>query len=103
MSHIPLSDARWDAILRDFRNSQLTHTEFCRRRGISLHTFRKRLYQAPTPKHIPADERSADTAAPHFVPVAILPDPTPASAAHQQPLELILPNGHRIAVAPGFD
>jgi hypothetical protein len=63
MSHIPRSDARWDAILRDFCNSRLTHAEFCRRRGIFLHTFRKRLYLAPTPKHVPADERSSDPVA----------------------------------------
>src|SRR5512135_1021104 len=103
MSHIPLSDARWEAILRDFRNSRLTHAEFCRRRKISLHSFRKRLYQARPPKPAPADHSSPVDAIPHFLPVTILPDPTPAIAVSQQPLELILPNGRRIAVAPGFD
>jgi hypothetical protein len=103
MSHSPLSDARWEAILRDFRNSRLTHAEFCRRRGISLHSFRKRLYQARPPKPAPADHSSPVDAIPHFLPVTILPDPAPAIAVSQQLLELILPNGRRIAVAPGFD
>ena len=95
-------DLRWNALLREFRRSGLTQAAFCERRGISIHSFRKRLYQAPTPKPTPANARSADAAA-HFVPVTILPDPIPATAASRQPLELCLNNGRRIAVAPGFD
>lgn len=95
-------DLRWNALLNDFRRSGLTQAEFCQRRGISIHSFRKRLYQAPTPKPTPANSRSADAAA-HFVPVTILPDPIPAAAPVPQPLELILTSGRRIAVAPGFD
>ena len=95
-------DLRWNALLNDFRRSGLTHAEFCQRRGISIHSFRKRLYQAPTPKPTPAIPRSADAAA-RFVPVTILPDPIPATAPVPQPLELILTSGRRIAVAPGFD
>jgi hypothetical protein len=37
-------DLRWNALLNDFRRSGLTQAEFCRRRQISLHTFRKRRY-----------------------------------------------------------
>ena len=95
-------DLRWNALLNDFRRSGLTQAEFCQRRGISIHSFRKRLYQAPTPKPTPANPRSADAAA-HFVPVTILPDPTPVSAATTHALELVFPNGRRIVVAPGFD
>src|SRR3954449_9399497 len=96
-------DTRWNALLNDFRRSGLTHAEFCRRRGISIHSFRKRLYQAPTPKPTPANPTPASTAAAHFLPVTITPDPRPASAASRQPLALLLDNGSRIAVAPGFD
>jgi transposase len=96
-------DLRWNTLLNDFRRSGLTHAEFCHRRGISIHSFRKRLYQAPTPKPIPANPPSSDAAARHFLPVTILPDPIPAEPAASNPLELILPNGRRIAVAPGFD
>jgi hypothetical protein len=101
-SHI--LDLRWNALLNDFRRSALTHAEFCQRRGISIHSFRKRLYQASAPKPTTANPHSADAAA-HFLPVTILPDPIPATAdsASRQPLELLLPNGRRIAVAPGFD
>ena len=39
----------------------------------------------------------------HFLPVTILPDPILSITASQPHLELILSNGRRIAVAPGFD
>jgi hypothetical protein len=99
-------DLRWNALLNDFRRSGLTHAEFCERRGISIHSFRKHLYRVPTSKPTPANPPSSDAAAAHFLPVTVLPDPIPAtatSAASREPLELLLGNGRRIAVAPGFD
>jgi len=94
-------DLRWNALLNDFRRSGLTQAEFCQRRGISIHSFRKRLYQKSTPKPTPANPPSA--AAPHFFPVTILPDHTPLSTATTHALELVVSNGRRIVVAPGFD
>src|SRR4051812_7656704 len=95
-------DTRWNALLNDFRRSGLTHAEFCRRRGLSIHSFRKHLYQTHSPKpptpRLPAARVAAD-----FVPVTILPDPASTGVRSREPLELILPKGHRIAVAPGFD
>ena len=96
-------DLRWNALLNEFRRSGLTHAEFCQRRGISIHSFRKRLYQVPTPKPTPANHLASDVATSHFLPVTILPDPIPAIAASRAPLELLLDKGRRIAVAPGFD
>jgi hypothetical protein len=97
-----IHDLRWNTLLNEFRRSGLTHAEFCQRRGISIHSFRKRLYQAAVPKPTPADPLFSDAAA-HFLPVTILPDPIPATAVSRQPLELLLGKGRRIAVAPGFD
>jgi hypothetical protein len=96
-------DLRWNALLNDFRRSCLTQAEFCKRRGISIHSFRKRLYRGPTPKPAPANPLSSDGTTSGFLPVTILPDPIPATAASREPLELLLGNGRRIAVAPGFD
>ena len=96
-------DLRWNALLNDFRRSGLTQAEFCERRGISIHSFRKRLYRVSTPKPTPANLPSSDGTTSGFLPVTILPDPIPATAASRQPLELCLNNGRRIAVAPGFD
>ena len=95
-------DLRWKALLNDFRRSGLTQAEFCRRRQISLHSFRKHLYQ-PRPSQTASSDHRPAAADQHFVPVTILPDPTPASTDPPAHLELILPNGRRIAVAVGFD
>jgi len=96
-------DLRWKALLNDFRRSGLTQAEFCRRRQISLHSFRKHLYQPEPTRTASSDHRPATPADHHFLPVTILPDPTPPSTDSSSHLELILPNGRRIAVAPGFD
>jgi hypothetical protein len=96
-------DLRWNALLNDFRRSGLTQAEFCRRRQISLHSFRKHLYQPRPPMPVPGDDRSPATTDHHFLPVTILPDPIPSITASRPHLELILSNGCRIAVAPGFD
>jgi hypothetical protein len=96
-------DLRWNALLNDFRRSGLTQAEFCRRRQISLHSFRKHLYP-PRPSHpAPSDDRSSAGADPHFLPVTILPDPSPSITASPSHLELVLSNGRRIVVSPHFD
>jgi hypothetical protein len=98
-------DLRWNALLNDFRRSGLTQAEFCRRRQISLHSFRKHLYppRPSTTLPAPCDDRSTASPDRHFLPVTIRPDPAPPTITSCTHLELILPNGHRIAVAPGFD
>ena len=96
-------DLRWNALLNEFRRSGLTQAEFCRRRQISLHSFRKHLYQPQPAPTASSDHRPATPADRHFLPVTILPDPTPSITDPTAHLELVLPNGRRIAVAPGFD
>jgi hypothetical protein len=91
----------WDAILRDFRSSGLTHVAFCQLHRIPLHTFRRRLYQAPS--SLALSGPNEPPAAPAFLPVTVLPDPPRPELTTQRALELILPDGRRIAVAPGFD
>ena len=96
-------DLCWKSLLNEFRRSGLTQAEFCRRRRISLHSFRKHLYQPRPSQPTSGDDHPSAGAGPHFVPVTILPDPTPSITDPSSHLELILPNGRRIAVAPGFD
>jgi hypothetical protein len=103
MPRAHILDLRWSALLNDFRRSGLTHAEFCRRREISIHSFRKRLYSAPTLKSAPAVPCSPAERSSSFLPVTILPDPISVSAATTHALELVVSNGSRIAVAPGFD
>lgn len=96
-------DLRWNALLNDFRRSGLTQAEFCRRRQVSLHSFRKHLYVPRPSQPAPSHDRSSASITPSFLPVTILPEPIPSVTASPSHLELILSQGRRIAVAPGFD
>ena len=96
-------DLRWNALLNDFRRSDLTQTEFCRQRNVPLASFRYHFYKPLLPKPAASDDRCSASADHHFLPVTILPDPILSITASQSHLELILSNGCRIAVAPGFD
>jgi hypothetical protein len=92
----------WAAILADFRRSGLTQDQFCRRRPISLHSFRHWLYRRrpdiPTSEAAPAP---APSSPPRFLPVRIrpepLPTPHPSQDAHPAAaLELVLADHRRI-------
>ena len=96
-------DLRWNALIREFRRSGLTQAEFCRRRQISLHSFRKHLYSPRPPRPASGGDRPSASSGPHFLPVTIRPDPISPAPTPSSHLELILSNGRRIAVAPGFD
>ena len=96
-------DLRWKALLTDFRRSDLTQAEFCRQRNVPLASFRYHFYKPFSPKPAPSDARPSASLDHPFLPVTILPDPIVSSTAPQPHLELILSNGRRIAVAPGFD
>jgi hypothetical protein len=87
--------SRWQAISDEFRQSGLTQAEFCRQRDLSLQTFRKYLYGSrPIAKTTPVAE---------FLPVTT-PIPSPqAPRCEPDSLVLILADGRRVAVAPGFD
>jgi hypothetical protein len=98
------TDFHWRGLINDFQRSGMTHAEFCRRREISLHTFRKRLYGQKA--LAPGLERKAELVPPEptrFVPVTLTPPgdipPVPAT----DPLAILLPGGWRIVVGEGFD
>jgi hypothetical protein len=93
MPRTPSAATRWRAVLDDFRQAGLNQAEFCRRRGLSLHTFRKYLYGS----------QPATAAAPPatFLPLTTLAEiPEPERS---DPIVLILPRSRRVAIAPGFD
>ena len=103
MSQSHTVNSRWNAIVSDFRRSGLTQAEFCRQRDISLASFRYHFYKPLSPKPVPSDARSSPSPDHQFLPVTILPDLILSSTASQPHLEIILSNGRRIAIAPGFD
>ncbi|MDG3003166.1 IS66 family insertion sequence element accessory protein TnpA [Paludisphaera mucosa] len=96
----------WRQVFDDQRRSGLTQAEFCRRLGLPLHAFRKRLYARPSPSLAPEPTAAAPspTDRPRLVPVTLVADPVaPESAPTADALVLILDGRRRIAVAPGFD
>ncbi len=81
---------RWRQRLQRFARSGLTVTAFCDREGISSASFyawQRRLRHDPAP---PRDD------APHFVPVHLVTPP-------DTPIELLLPSGLVLRLAPGVD
>jgi hypothetical protein len=79
MAH-PVRIRYWSAMIADFRRSGLTQVEFCRRRQLSLHSFRSWLYSfnraLPTPSpstRVGAQPDSAPSHAstPSFLPVQV--------------------------------
>jgi hypothetical protein len=100
-----LGTPSWPQLLAQWRLSGLTQAEFCARRGLSLPSFRYHLYKPRRRSGSPGPiaPTDADTT-PLFLPVvcspASQPDRAPSAAT---PLEVILGDGLRIAVAPGFD
>ena len=98
----------WREVFDDRRRSGLTQAEFCRRRGLPLHAFRKHRYARPDPSPAPGFEPTpaapglADR--PRLVPATLVADPVaPESPPAADPLVLILDGRRRIAIAPGFD
>ena len=94
----------WPNLIAQWRLSGLTQAEFCARRGISLPTFRYHLYKPRRHSGSPhtLDNAAADT--PLFLPVVCSPASQPGLApSAASPIEVILGDGLRIAVAPGFD
>jgi hypothetical protein len=87
--------SRWQAIIDEFRRSGLKQAEFCRQRDLSLQTFRKYLYGSrPVATSNPVVE---------FLPVTSPTTPIEDPQPRTDLLVLILADGRRVAVAPGFD
>jgi hypothetical protein len=98
------TDLRRLALINDFQRSGPTHAEFCRRREVSLRTFRERLYGQKA--LAPAAGREGDSVAlepARFLPVTLEPDGDLPPAPPADPPAIILPGGPRIAVGEGFD
>lgn len=95
MSRAPSAADRWQGVIDDFHRSGLKQAEFCRRRGLSLHTFRKYLYGSRL--------TSAPTSPAKFLPLTAIPSASEAKRTDLDLIVLVLPYGRRVAIAPGFD
>jgi len=106
----------WSGILADFRQSGLTHVQFCQLRRISIHCFRDWLYRlrpGMPPRRTRTSRRSQSASSSQFDPPAFLPvqvRPQPLMATIDQhlngpaaPLELVLSDQCHVRVPAGFD
>ena len=85
----------WRTMVGRWQGSGLSVRAFCQQHRLSQPSFygwRRTL-------------AARDTAAVHFAPVRIVPEPTPETAADvgRAGLELVLGTGHRLRVGLGFD
>jgi hypothetical protein len=112
---IPKRD--WAAVMADFDRSGLTQAEFCRRRQISVSSFRSWLYglrhgiptagpsQSRRPAPVSAPASSSPTT---FLPVLVRSQssvPTVDFHVSQPPasLEIVVSDRHIVRIQPGFD
>ena len=104
----------WSAIVADFRQSGLTHVQFCQLRRISLASFRQWLYRLRpglsrrTRRNDASTPPPTPTQTPDFLPVHVRPAPLTVSKDRQpasapSSLELILNEQYRLRVPVGFD
>jgi hypothetical protein len=94
----PKLEQRWRQRLAQWRRSGLTIRRFCERRGLSepsFYAWRRELLRRDARRSAAA--APTDPSATPFIPVQVVPSPTPS------PLELVLPGGRILRVAPGFD
>lgn len=96
----------WSNLIAQWRLSGLTQAEFCTRRGLSLPAFRYHLYKPRRGSGPPGPPPvTATNGTPLFLPVVCPPAPQPGGllAPPASAIEVILSEGLRIAVTPGFD
>ena len=102
-------DEHWADVASAWRASGLSQKEFCLRRGISGRALNNWLYKSPYRERVARilAARSPEdrvTRTPRFLPEAVLGAATAInSQAAAAAIEIVLPNGPRIAVTPGFD
>ena len=94
----------WPSLIARWKLSGLTQAEFCAARHLPP-TFRYHLYK---PSRRSGSDRSLaathSAAAPLFLPVVRSPAPQPGLVPPAtSPIQVILSDGLRVAVAPGFD
>jgi transposase-like protein len=86
---------KWVEVVEEYERSGLTQAEFVARRGVALSTLQSwlRRWRAQRPGAV------------RLLPVEVEPTPGPEKAALEgsAPLEVVLPRGVRLCVAPGTD
>lgn len=108
-----VADARgalkWERLSAEWESSGLRQTEFCRQRGLAVHTLRwwrwrlrgdegrPRAAKAPVP--VPA----APPTVPTFVPVQVVAEPLRPRCQQHATMEIVLRRRRRVRVGADFD
>ncbi|WP_165253315.1 IS66 family insertion sequence element accessory protein TnpA [Paludisphaera soli] len=112
--------AYWAEIIRRYRQSGLTQPQFCRENNVSFHSLRwwlhqprakramEALHDAAHRKARPEPQVPARPEVARFLPVRVVEtpadrDPERPLAVSSLPIQVLLGDGRRIAVGPGFD
>ena len=108
----PAKERAWRRTIAEQARSGLSIAAFCRREGLTPHTFRwwrqelarrDRRRRDSTCEEGPAPSLSTElTLRPAFLPVRVVPD-SPEPAAEMAGIEIVLPAGPTVRVARGFD
>lgn len=91
----PQQREKWVEVVEEYERSGLTQAEFVERRGVALSTLQSWLRR-----------RRAQRAGPvRLVPVEVMPTPPSATPAPEgsTALEVVVPGGVRLCIAPGTD
>jgi hypothetical protein len=86
---------KWVKVVEEYEGSGLTQAQFVAQRGVALSTLQSWLRR----------RRAQRTGAVRLLPVEVVPPASPARTEREAsaPLEVELPSGVRLAVAPGTD
>jgi hypothetical protein len=109
--------AEWAARIDQWRESGLSLPAFCQRHGLSRGTMQNWVYKpalrravedvgraAQTPRDVPAVTAEVPTQPPAFLPVRLAGVINPsAEPGSRSAIEVVLGEGRRVAVGPGFD
>src|SRR5438270_3959322 len=94
----PGKEQRWRQLIGQWQRSGLTVRAFCQRQGVAVASFyawRRTLRQR--------NSSACPTRRPvTFLPVHVRPDGSDGGDA-PPPLELVLPNGRRLRIPPGYN
>jgi len=94
------AERRWRRIVEDWRRSGLSAPQYAKGRGISagmIYVWSSRLAKQD------ADASIAAEPSPTFLPVAIVEEASASFSQRSSTLEVVLPGGELIRVAPGAD
>lgn len=91
MSKTQQQKEKWVEVVEEYERSGLTQAEFVTRRGVALSTLQSWLRRSRAQRPGPV----------RLLPVEVAPTPPPAKGS--APVEVVVPSGVRLYVAPGTD